>query len=174
MLKKYPLLLLFSFAIFMVSCSKSEDVAPISLVGKWKFSRIYFDLDGKILNPTATIISEFDLSSTTWEFKTNNTMVAEDGSTQTYAFDADKKQVTITDETSHKIVFDVLLTGNTLKFTTPSIDLVKTFADSENIDTNSSEAGMLFLAAALLEDQEAILNEIGKGKKLKLGYEFVK
>jgi hypothetical protein len=137
-MKKTSLLLIFAASLIFSSCSKSEDVAPATVVGKWNFDGFGAILDSKTFDATPTELKKSAsinaagidqlASENAFEFKADNTYIAgtDNG---TYKTSADNKSITMTSkvEKDSKGAFDVqtyeikALTASSFKMALPKL-----------------------------------------------------
>ncbi len=173
MFKKLTFVLV-AFGLMMTGCSKSDDVSPegASIVGKWNFSALTLNLDGKAYLPSKTALDD-NFSGTTFEFKDDKSFLLDgDGSDKsTYEYDATAKTLVIKTPDSYDEKYTVDITTNTLKLTSLDIDLTKV---SEDIDLDSFDGYILLLTIFLFEDNESDLNKVNTAKKLNMTFEFKK
>ena len=137
-MKKFTLLFLATILTFVISsCSKTEEVAPATVVGVWKVGGLGVITDTKTIDVTTAEIKKLDakagenFESVGYEFKADGTSIAskKDGTAIVtdagkYVISADKKTLTITsnkekDSKGNASVqtFEVIsLTASELKF----------------------------------------------------------
>ena len=101
-MKKFTLLFLATILTFVISsCSKTEEVAPITIVGKWTVSGLGAITDTKIYDATIEEIRKLDsktgndLATITVEYKADGTYIYNNDK-GTYKISADNKTLTLT------------------------------------------------------------------------------
>jgi hypothetical protein len=136
-MQKITLFFLAVMTAFIVSCSKTEEATPITVVGKWKVGGLGVITDTKTVDATTDDIKKADakagesFEAISYEFKADGTSISSEKSGSTvitdagkYVLSADKKVLTITsdkekDSKGNAAVqtFDVVsLTASELKF----------------------------------------------------------
>jgi hypothetical protein len=112
-MKKFTLLFLATILTFVISsCSKTEEVAPATVVGAWKVGGLGVITDTKTVDVTTDDIKKLDakagdaFAAQTFEFKADGTAITptSSGSAKTdagkYVVSADGKTITITSTTT--------------------------------------------------------------------------
>jgi hypothetical protein len=161
--------LLLSFSIFLVSCSKSKDVAPQSIIGKWSLTGISVDIDSKVLKASSKSLLDSELQNAIFEFTKDNKYIV-DGETAAYQYTPASGEVIITydDKSTEKYTAD--LRNSTLRLLTPKVNLEPAKPYAEGSPENDILLGFFFLFI----DQEAELNKLTSFNNLQLIYEFKK
>jgi hypothetical protein len=108
-MQKITLFFLVVMTTFIVSCSKTEDTAPITVVGKWTLDGLGVITDKKTVDVTNAELSKIDpkigagFATYTFEFKADGTSNTPDNEGKLdagkYTISADNKILTITSNT---------------------------------------------------------------------------
>jgi hypothetical protein len=143
-MQKITLFFLAAMTAFIVSCSKTEEVKPPTVIGKWTLSGLGSILDTKTYdatideirkNPNVTAQQADGLAKITFEFKEDKTYLSNYNGNGTYVVAQDGKSIALTSEksTAAKPVIETLeivtLTQNELKLGLKK--LVKPTGESE-------------------------------------------
>ena len=109
-MKKITLLLLATILTFVISsCSKKEDVAPVTIVGKWTLSGFGSITDTKTYDATIEEIRKISTVTTkqadafaaiNFEFKADKSYLSNYNGNGTYALSQDGKSIVMTSEKS--------------------------------------------------------------------------